>query len=269
MPLLRAKDGATICFSDHGSGIPVLFLHGWMMSRKVWHFQLPLSAEFRIITMDLRGHGESAAADFSYAACLKDIEELLAHLSIESAVVVGWSMGSQLAVKAADLLKGRISGLLLVGATPRFCSGSDYPHGLPSFEARGMAIRIKRDYQGTAGQFFKEMFSAAETASVNLSEVAARTVSSLPPLQITLSALQALTDADLRQILADISQPVLLLHGAEDKICLPGAAEFMAEKLPLATVRIIDSSGHAPFLSAPEMFNATLTGFVRTVHGRH
>ena len=130
-----------------------------------------------------------------------------------------------------------------------------------------MAIRLKRDYQGTAGQFFKGIFSATESACLNLSDIAADTVSSLPTLEISLAALQELTAADLRQILANIPHPVLLLHGAEDKICLPGAAYFMAEQLPLATLRIINSSGHAPFLSDPEMFNATLTGFVRTVHG--
>lgn len=267
MAQLKAKDGSTICFSDHGSGTPILFLHGWMMSRKVWHYQQPLAAKFRIITMDLSGHGESVAADFSYNVCLANMAELLDHLEIKSAVIVGWSMGAQIAVKAANLFKGRISGLILVAATPRFCSASDYPHGLAHTEARGMAIRIKRDYRGTAGHFFKEMFSAAETASINLRDIAAKTVSSLPPINITLSALQELTAVDLRQILADISQPVLLIHGADDKICLPGAAKFMAEQLPLATVRIVTSSGHAPFLSNPEMFNAALTGFIGTVHG--
>jgi len=266
---LKAKDGSAICYSDQGSGAAILFLHGWMMSRNVWHFQLPLSAKFRIITMELRGHGESAAADFSYDSCLGDLAELLNHLNIDTAVVVGWSMGSQIAIKAANLFKERIPGCLLVGGTPRFCAASDYPHGLPPTEARGMAIRIKRDYRGTAGLFFKEMFSATETAGLNLREIAADTVVSLPPVEITLSALRELTDSDLRPILADISQPVLLVHGAEDKICLPGAAEFMAEQLPLATVKIVAAAGHAPFMSDPEMFNTTLTGFIRTVHGRY
>ena len=181
MPWIRAKDGSTICFSDHGSGKPVLFLHGWLMSQKVWHFQLPLAEKFRIITMDSRGHGESDSADFSYDNCLSDMAELLDHLRIESVVVVGWSMGSQLAIKAANLLPERISALFLVGGTARFCSANDYPHGLPLSEARGMAIRIKRNYQGTAGHFFKEMFSAAETACINLRDIAANTVSSRPP----------------------------------------------------------------------------------------
>ena len=100
MPTIKAKDGANISFSDQGSGTAVLFLHGWMMSKKVWHYQLPLSSHLRIITLDLRGHGASDATGFSYAACLGDIEELLDHLDIMDVVVVGWSMGAQLAIKS-------------------------------------------------------------------------------------------------------------------------------------------------------------------------
>ena len=70
-------DGSLIVYSDHGDGVPVLFLHGWLMSGKVWYFQKPLSDHFRVVTIDLRGHGDSKASDFSYDACVKDIAGLL------------------------------------------------------------------------------------------------------------------------------------------------------------------------------------------------
>ena len=269
MPIIRAKDGTGISFSDQGSGRAVLFLHGWLMSKKVWHFQLPLSSSLRIITLDLRGHGASDSPDFSYAACLGDIEELLAHLAIKDVVVVGWSMGSQLAIKASTQLQERISGLILVGATACFCSSDGYSGGLPAKEARGMAIRLKRDYREASRHFFRSMFSTQELASLSLKDIAAQTAASLPPLQISLAALHELTDADLRDLLADIHIPVLLLHGAEDCICPAGAAEFMAERLPRAALKIMPSAGHAPFLSAVEQFNAEVTAFVRTLNGRH
>jgi len=268
MPIIRTKDGTGISFSDQGSGRAVLFLHGWMMSKKVWHFQLPLSANLRIITLDLRGHGTSDAPDFSYAACLSDIEALLDHLDIQTVVIVGWSMGSQLAIKASVQLKERISGLILVGGTACFCRSDDYSCGLTAKEARGMAIRLKRNYGEASRHFFRSMFSAQELASLNLMEIAAKTTVSLPPLQISLSALNALTDADLRGLLAEIHLPLLLVHGAEDSICPLGAAEFMAERLPRATLAILPATGHAPFLSAAEWFNAEVNGFVRMVYGR-
>jgi len=268
MPIIHAKDGTSISFSDQGSGPPVLFLHGWMMSRKVWHFQQPLTSILRVIALDFRGHGRSDSPDFSYAACLNDIEVLLDYLEIENIVVVGWSMGSQLAINTYARLKTRISGLILVGGTSRFCSSADYPCGLPLKEARGMAIRLKRDYREASRHFFKSMFSVAEAASADLPDFAAKTTCSLPPLQIALAALAELTNSDLRHLLPGLNLPVLLIHGAEDSICPVGSAEFMAKRLPQAALRIIPSAGHAPFLSAAEIFNAAVTVFVRTVNGR-
>jgi pimeloyl-[acyl-carrier protein] methyl ester esterase len=267
MPIIKAKDGSDISYSDQGSGQPVLFLHGWMMSKRVWHFQLPLSSALRIITIDLRGHGDSDANSFSYDACLSDIEDLLKHLGIRNIVIVGWSMGSQIALRSYFMLKERISGLLLAGGTPRFCNEDDYGCGLEADEARGMAIRIKRDYRGTSGQFFKSMFAADEISSGKLIDIAAKTVGSLPPLQISLSALKELSETDLRNLLPETNLPVLLIHGAKDSICPSCASEFMANHLPIATMKIFPASGHAPFLTAPEMFNAELTGFIRRVNG--
>lgn len=267
MPIIHAKDGVAISFSDQGTGSAVLFLHGWLMSKKVWHFQLPLAANMRIITLDLRGHGRSDATDFSYAACLSDIETLLDYLAVEKVIIIGWSMGAQIAIKASALLQDRISGLILVGSTPRFCSGSDYPGGLPLTEARGMAIRLKRDYRGASSQFFTSMFSATEKNSSDLADIADRTVAPLPSLHVALTALQELTDTDVRKLLPDIHIPVRLLHGTEDSICPPRAAEFMVSHLPHAALTTFPFAGHAPFMSAAATFNAEVSDFVRTVNG--
>lgn len=219
--------------------------------------------------MDLRGHGRSDSLGFSYTACLDDIEVLLDYLEIGNVIVVGWSMGSQIAIKAAARLKERIAGLILVGGTSRFCSSDDYPCGLPAKETRGMAARLKRDYKVTAGQFFKNMFSERETASSDLLDIAAKTISALPPLQVSLTALSELTATDLRYLLPGTNLPVLLIHGTDDSICPVGSAEFMADRLPRASIRIIPFTGHAPFLTAAEIFNAEVSGFARTINGKN
>ena len=267
MPVIHAKDGSNISFSDQGSGPPVLFLHGWMTSKNIWHYQRPLASALRVITMDLRGHGRSDSIGFNYAACLGDIELLLDYLEIENIIVAGWSMGSQIAIKAYAQLKERISGLILVAGTPRFCNTDDYTCGLVAKEARGMAIRLKRDYTVTASQFFRSMFSEEETGSSDLMDIAVKTTCTLPSLQVSLSALNELTETDLRYQLPDINIPVLLIHGGKDSICPVGASGLMVELFPNASIKIFHASGHAPFLPAPEMFNAEVTGFVRTMNG--
>lgn len=255
MPVIYAKDSSTISFSDNGSGVPILFLHGWMMSKRVWHYQQQLTSKFRIVTMDLRGHGRSQADEFSYSTCLSDIKELIDYLDIERIFIAGWSMGSQLAMISAIDLEERVSGLVLIAGTPRFSNSGDYSCGLPEDEARGMKVRIKRDYKETSGQFFRNMFSEQEVATADLKTIAANTVSILPSLSIALSALKVLSECDLVDLLPEINCPVLLVHGCLDTICPAKASIFMQSQLPHSTLVCFENAGHAPFLTEPERFN--------------
>jgi pimeloyl-ACP methyl ester esterase len=265
MSELTAEDGSAIVYSDHGEGVPVLFLHGWMMSRKVWSFQEQLSSMFRVITMELRGHGESKESGFSYENCVKDISELLAHLKIDRAVIAGWSMGAQIALRFYSVMSWKISGMILVGGTPCFCKRSDYSFGVPQSEVRRMAQRLKRDYKTTAGEFFRGMFSDGEIGKAGLLTIANRALGRLPDYPVTVAALKALADSDLRSLLPNVSVPVLLVHGTDDRICQPGASEYMSSIIPEARLELIESRGHAPFLSCPERFNSLLTGFVQSL----
>jgi pimeloyl-ACP methyl ester esterase len=265
MPDFTAADGSVIVYSDHGAGIPVLFLHGWMMSRKAWSFQEQLSGQFRVITMELRGHGDSSAHDFSYDNCINDISELLAHLRIDRAVIAGWSMGAQIAMRFYTVMSRKVAGMILVGGTPCFCKKDDYAFGVPQSEVRSMFLRLKRDYKSTSGEFFKAMFSDGEVSKPGLVAIANRTIGRLPDYSVAIAALQALADSDLRSLLRNISVPVLLVHGSDDRICPPGASEYMSSRIPGARLELIDNIGHAPFLSCPERFNALITGFVQSL----
>jgi pimeloyl-ACP methyl ester esterase len=260
-----AEDGSVIVYSDHGEGIPVLFLHGWMMSGKVWSFQEPLSALFRIITIDLRGHGDSREPEFSYDNCINDISELLAHLKIDRAVITGWSMGAQVALRFYSVMSWKVAGMILIGGTPCFCKQSDYPFGVSLSEVRNMARQLKRDYESTAGDFFKAMFSEGEISKADLVRIASRTVGRLPDYSAAASALKALIDSDLRSLLPEISVPVLLIHGTDDKICLPGASEYMSSIIQGASLELFANTGHAPFLSRPGRFNSLITGFIQSL----
>src|SRR6185369_786306 len=260
-----AEDGSVIAYSDHGEGIPVLFLHGWMMSRRVWSFQEPLSTLFRIITIELRGHGDSREPEFSYDNCINDISELLAHLKIDRAVITGWSMGAQIAIRFYSIMGRKVSGMILVGGTPCFCKQSDCAFGVPKSEVRSMARRLKRDYASTAGDFFKAMFSEGEINKADLVRIASRAVGRLPDYPVAASALKVLIDSDLRSLLPEISVPVLLIHGTDDKICLPGASEYMSSIIKGASLELFADTGHAPFLSRPDRVNSLITGFVQSL----
>lgn len=264
---IKNAAGISVHYTDAGKGMPLLFIHGWLMSHRVWALQTPLAAEFRVITLDVRGHGSAAETAFSYNACCEDIALLCARLKLDRVIVVGWSMGAQIAIKAYASLEKIVAGMVLVGATPHFCSSGDFPCGVALAEARSMALRIKKDYNRTAGEFFRNMFSLEETGNIDMRSLADQIVGRLPSRDTALTALHELIGSDLRTHLPFISVPVMLIHGAGDKICPPGASKFMAEKLPSATLVLLSSAGHAPFLANPEAFNRILSGFVQVLHG--
>jgi len=264
---MHGAEGCSIFYTDTGSGMPLLFVHGWLMSQRVWALQAHLQTRFRVITLDLRGHGSAGEADFSYNSCCEDISLLLSRLGLYRVTLIGWSMGAQIAIKAYHSLQEKVAGMVLVGGTPHFCSSSDFSCGVAPAEARSMALRIKRDYSRTAGEFFSNMFSKEESAAIDMKLLVAKVVSKLPSRDTALSALNELISSDLRAYLPLISAPVLLIHGVDDKICLPCASQFMAEKIPSATIELLPSVGHAPFLSNPAAFNGMLSAFAQAVHG--
>ena len=265
MPFVETADGVTIHYEVKGAGPPLVFIHGWAMSGRVWRFQADgLEDVFRIVTIDLRGHGLSTPADdYSFDALGADVAGVCAHLDLSGMVLVGWSLGSQVALASVSLLRERLAGLVLVGGTPRFTAGADFPHGLPAVEVRGMGVRLKRDYQRTLGEFFRNMFAPGELRREQENRIAHEIVMGGRPPDPTaaLRTLHTLAQADLRPLLPAISCPTLLIHGACDAICLPGASRYMADRLPRAELLMLPGVGHAPFLSSPDRFNEVLRGF--------
>jgi len=252
---------AVILRHDKGSGRALLFLHGWLMSGRVWGEQLPLADRFRVLTVDLPGHGESHWPSFSYDDSVQSLVELLDSLAIEKVCLIGWSMGAQLALQMCRTAPERLSGLVLVAGTPLFCMADDFPHGLPRAEARSMELRIKRNLQKASGEFFSLMFSAGELQRGDLGRIAATLLARLPDLQIAAESLHELIHTDLRDVLPAIEVPALIIHGSDDKICLPGASRYMADRIPFAEMLPFEKVGHAPFISRAGQFNSAVAAF--------
>jgi non-heme chloroperoxidase len=271
MPFLRTTDGASIHYQDLGQGRPLVFVHGWAMSGVVWSFQQELAERYRLVFLDLRGHGQSGiGSDLSLDLMAGDLLALANELDLRDAVLVGWSMGAQVVLQSFQPLRERIAGLVLVGGTPKFTSGEGYPHGLPPVEVKGMWLRLRRDYQKTMGDFFRSMFAAGEPDRERYQRIVHGIVMKgrLPEPEVAGKGLQVLADADLRDVLPQIDRPVLLIHGTDDRICPADASRYMAEKLPMARLQLVEG-GHAPFMVRPAEFNGLVERFCGEFHDGH
>ncbi|HEX7625318.1 MAG TPA: alpha/beta fold hydrolase, partial [Anaeromyxobacteraceae bacterium] len=156
MPRVTTAPGVELHFSEAGSGRPIVLVHGWAMSSAAFAPVLePLAASARVITLDLRGHGTSAAGGGQdLATHAHDLARAFDALDLREAVVVGWSMGGQVALEAWPALTRRVAGLVLVGVTPRFTSAPDWVHGLPPASVEALAARLRHRFQPSLRRFF-------------------------------------------------------------------------------------------------------------------
>jgi len=268
MPHILSKDSVRIHYETMGSGPPLVFVHGWSFSSSVWRFQKEaLSNRYHCVCPDLRGHGQSSAPATGYALddFASDLTALFDQLDLSGATILGWSLGALVALAAHRELRERLASLVLVSGTSRFVACEGYPHGLPSKEPRGLALRLKRNPQQALDTFFSNMFAPGELAGNAFKRIEKE---GAPPSQsAALQSLQTLASADVRNMLSIVQVPVLLVHGDRDTICLADASRYMAEMLPCASLAIMEGAGHAPMLTRRSEFDGIVGSFLERVYG--
>jgi len=249
-----------------GQGRPLVLLHGWAMSSRVFSpFRVTLRG-FRVVTPDLRGHGHSpVATTATLEDHVSDLVALFERLDLRGALLAGWSMGAQVALAAAPRLAPRLAGLALVAGTPRFTVGEDWPHGLPATTVEAMALRFRRDPARVLSRFFDGMFAPGELSPEDRRGFAAELLDAAPPPSpsVALFGLDQLARVDLRATLSGVPAPTLVLHGSLDAVCPPGAGAWLAERLPRARLTSLVGAGHAPLLTRPGECAAALECFAR------
>lgn len=274
MPWYENRSGEQLWYEDYGAGCPVVLLHGWCMSSAVWKYQYgELASSVRLIAPDLRGHGRSKGvfSHLGFDSFARDLVDLFERLELSRVILVGWSMGAQVALQAYAELSGRLTGLVLVSATPRFTACESFAHGLSEAETRGMRLKVERSMQRALDGFHSRLFAEGELENNPSAEAIRQLLSmiELPDSSAALDALDALARTDMRPLLADIDLPVLIVNGAQDRICLPQASYYLKEHISAAEQVTYPQSGHAPFLTQTQQFNAGLIRFIRSNSGQN
>ena len=240
--------------AQQGSGPDLILLHGWGMHAGIWG-DLPaqLAAHFRVTTLDLPGHGRSREA-FT-GSTLAAFTDAVAQVCAAPAVWLGWSLGGLIALDAARRYPDKVTKLVLVGATPKFVQGPDWPHAVPAEVFSGFASSLVRDYRGTLLRFLSLQVGANEVTRLILKNLRTQIFQHGEPQPAALTAgLSILQLSDLRSSLAEIETPTLIVHGSHDRLAPPAAGEYLAAQLARARLWRIDGAGHAPFLSHAAAF---------------
>lgn len=155
--------------------------------------------------------------------------------------IVTGSMGGILAM---ELLPSSCKKLVLLSSTARFCTTEDYPHGTPERILRRMIAQLKHDPTAVLNEFFKNIHYPQRESRQSIQRRNAETVTELALLDLV-DGLEYLLTSDVREKVATIDIPVLLMHGREDRIIPCRAAEWLHEHLPDSQLQLIDRGGHA------------------------
>jgi pimeloyl-ACP methyl ester esterase len=260
-----ATDFGTLHYEDAGAGPPLVLVHGWSFASGIFVEEAArLARTRRVVVPDLRGHGRSSpGTPFGLADLAGDLALLADRLDLERAVVLGWSLGAQVALAALPRLRRRLAGLVLVAPTPRFTNGDDWPHGLPAQSVEVLAHRVRRDPARAVARFQEGAFVPGELDPAGQARVASLRAALPPPdAAAALAGLDLLAREDLRAALPAVDLPVLVLHGDRDPICPVGAGRATATAIPGARLVELPGAGHAPFLSRPDPFRDALASFL-------
>ena len=250
-----------------GQGPDVVLLHGWSLNLRVWDGLVRrLAPRFRLIAIDLPGHGRSdwdprAATP---AAQAWRVHETVAPLS-ERYTLLGWSLGGQLALDLAAALPAGVERLVLIGTTPRFLVGPNWRCGTPRPLLARLAHRVHSEGERAVYDFLAQLSrgSAPRTAKIVFGKLrrALRTHGAARP-EALMSGLARLRDGDLRRALPMVRVPALVMAGQRDRIIRPAASRALARALPQARYVEVAGAAHAPFLSHPVQVARQLTGFL-------
>jgi 3-oxoadipate enol-lactonase len=252
-------NGQRLRYEDSGGGgAPVILSHGFLLDREMFAPQVEaLSPEFRVITWDERGHGETEfdGRPFTYWDSARDCLGLLDHLGIERAVLGGMSQGGFLSMRAALLAPERVRALVLIDTQ----TGTEDPERLPAY----------REMQQTwlAAGPVDELAQAIANLIVGDPELNQRWIQKwrrLPNENMKAAGDCLLDRDDISDRVPEIACPAIVFHGSGDLSIEVEKAEQLSRALPDSRgLVIIEGATHASNLTHPSAVNGPLLNFLR------
>ena len=257
---------------DHGSGPPVVLIHGWPLSGRSWERQIgPLvDAGHRVVTYDRRGFGLSSQpwGGYDYDTFAADLEAVLTGLDRRDATLVGFSMGGGEVVRhIATYGTDRVSQAVLAAAVPRYLYRcDDNPDGgLDDATIQQFEDGVKGDRLAFLDGFTGQFFAAGDRTDL-VSEpqrVYARDIAAFASAKGTLDCIAAFGRTDFRGDLEKVTVPTLVIHGDSDGIVpFEVSGKRSHETLSDSRLVLVEGGPHGLNVTHAEEFNAALLDFL-------
>ena len=269
MPYIKTAEQFSLFYSDYPGDEPVVFAHAWALNGDMWSYQLTdlMTAGFRCITYDRRGHGRSDRPPTGYDidTLADDLAAVIEGLDLYGVTLIGHSMGTAEVVRYLTRHgAGRIARIVLSGAvTPMLLQGPDNPDGIPDdavAQVRSVMLRDIGDWMEISGK--AEYFYGEHRVSQQLQDWTLNTIAAVP-LPILTQTSDAFLHADFRSELTMLRIPTLVIHGTADaSMPIDLTARKTASLIPNCQLVTIDGAGHGLYLSESPRYNAALLEFI-------
>lgn len=255
---VTSADGIRVVYEAHGEGTPALvFVHGWSCDRSYWAGQLqPFSRQFRVVAVDLAGHGESGLGREAWTmrAFGGDVAAVVDKLGLQRIILIGHSMGGDVIVEAARRLPGRVAGLVWVDTYKQL--------GTPRTpeQRQAMLAPFRANFVKTTHAFVQGMFPP--TADRSLVERVAADMSAAPPT-VALGAIESAMsfDREIPSALQELNLPVVAINPDYQPTDSASLERHRVE------VAVMSGVGHFLMMEDPERFNrllrTTIDKFIR------
>lgn len=261
----------SLYYEDHGSGQPVVLIHGYPLSSTSWEKQIPVLLEngYRVIAYDRRGFGKSSqpTTGYNYDTFAEDLHHVVTHLKLKDFVLVGFSMGGgEVARYIGKHGSKHVSKAVIIGGVPPYLlKTADNPEGLDGAVFEGIEKTVKADRYAFFTEFFKNFFNTDVHLGKRISEQAIQAnwnvATSASP--IASYACVPTWHEDFRKDVAKIDVPTLVIHGDSDRIVpFSAAGQRTAKVIKGAELVVIKDGPHAVGWTHADEVNAALLQFL-------
>ena len=258
-------------YEDHGSGSPVVLIHGWPLSGASWERQAAalLDAGHRVITYDRRGFGRSSktGVGYTYDTFAADLDEVLRTLDLKNVALVGFSMGSGEVTRYIGTYgTARLSKAVLIGTLgPYLVKAPDNPEGVEAKVFEDIKAAIRADRPAFLMEFLRNFYNYEVTGGTLVSE---RVLEDNWNVAVGASAIAtvACVDCWIEDFRKDIPKntvPTLILHGDADRILPPDATSRRQAKM-IKNLTFVELAGgpHGVLWTHADRINSELVSFL-------
>jgi pimeloyl-ACP methyl ester carboxylesterase len=259
-------------YEDHGSGSPVVLIHGWPLSGASWEKQTAalLAAGHRVITYDRRGFGRSSkpGIGYNYDTFASDLDKVLRKLDLKKAALVGFSMGSgEVTRYLGQYGTKRVRKAVLIGTLgPYLVKAAGNPEGVDANVFDDIKAALRKDRPAFLMEFLKNFYNYDVTGGTLVSE---RVLEDNWNVAVGASAIGTVACVDcwiedFRKNLPKNTVPTLILHGDADRILPPDATSRRQAK-QIKNVKYVELPGgpHGVLWTHADQINSELVSFLR------